>query len=308
MSKALSLLTMLLLVQLALAQKQVAITIDDVPNTAAYQANGFISPLLKSTDSLNAPIAIFINESKIYETDSVAQNVALLESWIKRDYVTVGNHTFSHLRYSKVGLEDFKNDVLKGESITRALALKEKKPLIYFRFPFNDLGSSSIEFDSIAQYLKQANYTITPFTIESSDWIFNSLYEHYLNQGKKEDAHRIASAYIDHTVSLFDYFEEVADTLFHRPVKHIYLCHDNQLNEDFLSSLMKKLQVKDYSFISLEEALKDRVYQSEVFYKGKWGFSWMYRWMADSQNRQNWMKNAPSMRKIYEEYEKVIKN
>ena len=308
MLKAHILLILLHCVQLTFAQKQVAITIDDVPNTVAYQANGFISPLLKATDLRKAPVAIFINESKLYETDSVVKNFALLETWIKRDYVTVGNHTFSHLRYSKVGFEDFKNDILKGESITRSLASKQKKELIYFRFPFTDLGIDSIQFDSIAQYLKQANYTITPFTIESADYIFNSLYEHYLKHGNKKDAKRIANAYINHTLSLFDYFEKVADTLFNRPVKHIYICHDNQLNADFLPLLMDKLLLKEYSFISLEEALTDRVYQNKVFYKGKWGFTWMYRWVADLEKRKAWMKNEPSMLEIYKEYETVAKN
>ncbi len=308
MLKSLILIILVHCVQVAFAQKQVAITIDDVPNTMAFKANGFISPLLKVTYARKVPITIFINESKLYETDSVVRNFALLEKWIRSDYVSVGNHTFSHLRYSNVGYEDFRNDILKGESITRALASKQKKELTYFRFPFNDLGIDSIQFDSVALYLKQANYTIAPFTIESSDWMFSRLYEHYLKQGKKKDAKRIANAYVDYTLSLFDYFETIADTMFHRPIKHIYLCHDNPLNADYLPLLMDKLQSKNYSFISLDEAMKDPAYQNKEYYKGKWGFSWLYRWMADIQNRKAMMSNEPSIMGIFKEYEKVTNN
>lgn len=305
MIKLVYLLLLLLQAQFCLAQKHVAITIDDVPNTGNYEEVGFIPNLLKTTDSLNIPITVFINESHIYKTDSVVQNFLLLYNWIKREYVTLGNHTYSHLRYSEVSYSDFKNDILKGEAITRQLALKENKRLDYFRFPYNDLGMDNNQYDSITVFLNNHKYTVAPFTIESSDWVFNALYEHYLKLGREADAKRIAEEYIQHSLNLFDYFETISDELFHRPIYQIYLCHDNALNARYLPVLVKKLKSDNYSFISLGEALEDKVYLSKVHYKGKWGFTWIYRWIEDTDRRKALMKAEPSIVNIFEEYENI---
>ncbi|WP_340075635.1 polysaccharide deacetylase family protein [Leptobacterium sp. I13] len=285
------------------AQKQVAITIDDIPNT---KNEGVSVQFLKELDNLQIPIAIFINENRIYHSDTIIGNYALLNEWAKRTYVTLGNHSYSHLRYSKVGYEEFSRDVIKGEVITNELAKKYHKELQYFRFPYNDLGKDSIQSDSIKTFLKKNHYTITPFTIESADWLFNELYIHYLNKNLTEDAKRVANAYIEYTVSLFKHFENSSLSNYGRHIKHIYLCHDNLLNAHYLKELITKLKDQGYSFISLDNAMRDNIYNATNYYHGKWGFSWIYRWMKDKSERSRLMRSEPSMMDIYEEHQKIM--
>lgn len=180
-----------------------------------------------------------------------------------------------------------------------------QKELKYFRFPYNDLGADSGQYDSITQYLFRTNYIIAPFTIESSDYIFNSLYEYYRNLGQIEKADSIAHTYVNFTLTLFEFFEELSKEQFNRPIKHIYLCHDSPINAKFLPVLVDKLRSRGYSFISLDEALKDPVYESRIYYKGKWGFSWIYRWMNDPEKRTALMKKEPFLIDIYEDYKRV---
>jgi len=297
--------SLLFLVQASFAQNQVALTIDDVPNTSAYQANGFESPLMRTTDSLRIPVTIFIVESKIYATDHVVQNFALLNQWIRKDYVTPGNHSFTHRHYSTVGFGAFTRDLLKGEAITGELAAKAQKALKYFRFPYNDLGTDSTQHDSIARFLTEHGYRNAPFTIESSDYMFNSLYAHYLRQGQPEKAAQIGRTYIEFTLTLFDFFEQVSADQYHRPIRQIYLCHDSALNARYLPELVKKLRARNYTFISLGAALQDPVYQHREYYQGKWGYSWVYRWMEDKDRRSALMKKEPFLMDIYEEYKKI---
>jgi peptidoglycan-N-acetylglucosamine deacetylase len=291
--------------QSSLAQKRVAITIDDIPNTTQYEKYGVVSPVLEVTDSMNIPVAIFINEGLLYTTSNFEQNRELLENWIKRDYTAIGNHTFSHLRYSETDFVEFTRDVLKGEEITRVLASAHGKNLAYFRFPYNDLGHGKVQYEAISRYLSAQNYKIVPFTIESSDWMFNSLYEHYHKMEKQDEAERIGNAYIEYTLSLFDYFEQLSHEIFKRSIHHIYLGHDNKLNADYLPILTDKLSDRDYSFISLEEALRDPVYESEEHYHGKWGYSWIYRWVEDHHKRFEMIKNEPDVMQYYREFERI---
>ncbi|MGK7395311.1 MAG: polysaccharide deacetylase family protein, partial [Candidatus Cyclobacteriaceae bacterium M3_2C_046] len=60
-----------------LQAQQVAITIDDVPNTRVYEENHFQSRLLQKLDSLNIPVTIFINESLIYRPGATVKNFEL---------------------------------------------------------------------------------------------------------------------------------------------------------------------------------------------------------------------------------------
>ena len=50
---------------------------------------------------------------------------------------------------------------------------------------------------------------------------------------------------------------------------------------------------RNYSFISLEESLKDPVYQKEEIYVGNWGFSWINRWALTEGKGKDFYKDEP---------------
>lgn len=291
----------------ALAQKKVAITIDDVPNTKKFQQDRFKAQLLKKLDSMQLPVAIFINEGKIYETDSISKNFQLLTDWAARNYITLGNHTFSHSRYSEVGFDVFAADIDKGESITQELAKKLGKPLKYFRFPFNDLGKDSLQHVQIENYLDKKGYQVTPFTVESTDWAFDIAYSYYLARNDRENAKKIGEKYVSKTMEIFDFFEKQAEQQFHRPISQIYLCHDNSLNADYLPKIIRLLKAKKYTFVSLDEALKDSAYQQKNNYNKKWGISWFYRWMKSQEEISRTMKKEPDNEEIERLYPTLMK-
>jgi hypothetical protein len=95
----------------------------------------------------------------------------------------------------------------------------------------------------------------------------------------------------------------MSEELYDRQIRQIYLCHDNALNRDYLPQLLDSLQEKQYELISMEEALQDEVYQSEDYYFGRWGFSWVYRWMEDSDERQKMLRAEPFDQVIYQQYQ-----
>ena len=283
------------------AQKKVAITIDDVPNVWIKEKSD--SKFLKLLDSLDIPVAIFINEGHLNKTETFAENLTLLENWIRKPYVTTGNHTFNHLHYSESTLENYKEEVIKGEEHTRRLSDKHRKKLEYFRFPFNDLGADSLQHAQILAFLQSKKYINTPFSVESSDWMFNGLYEHYLKKGDLVSARRVADKYVSHTLEQFSFFEKISEELYGRQISHIYLCHDNRLNTDYLSQITRTLQNRNYTFVSLKESLKDKIYNSKDHFKGKWGFSWVYRWIKEPAERSRLMKREPSIAEIEKEFE-----
>ncbi len=279
---------------LSYGQKNVSITIDDVPNTSRYKKDLYNTLLLDKLDSLSIPIAVFINEGLIYKEDSISKNFELLDNWIKKDYITIGNHTFAHSKYSNIEIDSFRIDILKGEYISRELSKVYNKPLRYFRFPYNDLGKDSIQHMQIRNFLLNKNYIITPFTIESLDWMYNKVYEHYLEHGQTLKAKEVGNQYVDKTLEYFDFFSKYSDEKFGRSINQIYLCHDNLINAHYLDLIIQRLAVQDYKFISLKDALSDEVYKQKDFYFKKWGISWFYRWLGTQKERIGYMKQEPS--------------
>ncbi|WP_108245073.1 polysaccharide deacetylase family protein [Muricauda brasiliensis] len=287
-------------------QKSISITMDDVPNTAKYQKDGYSPMLLKLLDSLDIPFTIFINEDKILKTDSINLNKSLLESWVKSDNALIGNHTYSHPRYSDVGLNTFIQDVEKGETLTKQYGAKYGKDLTYFRFPFNDMGKDTVQHMQIREYLQSENYRIAPFTVESSDWMFDYVYQHYLDNGEDEEAKAIGEQYVEKTLALVGFFDEMAKGLYGRSVKHIYLCHDNAINTDYLGEIITRLKQNDYQIVSFKESLTDPIYDQQDHYYKKWGISWLYRWMDTQDERVKWMKQEPELTEIQSLYQQIL--
>ena len=98
-----------------LAQKQVSITIDDVPNSMLYASEGYRARLLHKIDSMQLPVAIFINEQRILTSDAVDKCMSLFNDWIKSPNVIVGHHGYNHAAYSIAGIDSFRTEILKGE-------------------------------------------------------------------------------------------------------------------------------------------------------------------------------------------------
>ncbi len=115
---------------------------------------------------------------------------------------------------------------------------------------------------------------------------------------------KIGEQYVTHTLDMFQYFETLTQQLYGRAIRHIYLCHDNRLNTDFMEKLLNGLRAHGYSFITLKEALEDNVYQSNEYYFGRYGFSWIYRWQQNGEKRRQMMRGEPvdeDFRKAYDQ-------
>ena len=289
----------------AAQQKEVAITIDDIPNVMLIQKYDFSSLLLKRIDSLSLPVTAFINENNIQKSPFIKENQEVLGAWLKNRHVAAGNHSFSHLNYADTSLEVFEEEVVKGEILTRKILAPLGKNLVYFRFPFNSLGGDEKSHRQIEQFLSQRGYTIAPFTIESEDWMYNALYGEALKNNDLEQARNIGQEYVAFTLKLFDYFEQLCLQRFGRSIRQIYLCHDNAINTDYLPLLVEQLIKKQYTFISLQEALRDKIYQTPDVYFGRAGFSWIYRWEPDGAKRKALMQAEPGNLRLYNEYNKL---
>jgi hypothetical protein len=104
---------------------------------------------------------------------------------------------------------------------------------------------------------------------------------------------QIAVDYLDYMEKKVLYFEQQSQRLFARNISQILLLHANQLNADCTDELAKMFIRNGYSFISLEDALKDPAYNTEISVFGNWGISWIDRWALSAGKKGDFFKDEP---------------
>ena len=234
----------------------------------------------------NVPAVGFVNEGRIYVTGETDARIALLRSWLEAG-MTLGNHTFSHLRFHDTPLPQYMDDVIHGEVITRKLMRARGLNKFYFRHPYTSTGPTKEAKDKFEAFLRERNYQIAPFTIEHVDWAFNAIYQKARQKQDYDLAQRIRAAYLEYLDVMCNYFERRSREVLGYEVKQILLIHANELNAECMEEMLQRLRRRGYSFITLEEALRDKAYQIRDDYVGPMGISWLHRWTVSLGKEMN---------------------
>lgn len=281
-------------------QKQLCITVDDLPSVTytinSNTLNEEITRKLTSTFQKHSIPAIgYINEQKLYTNNELDTNkVHLLEKWIVSN-CDLGNHGYAHLDYNKVPQENYFNDILKGEKITRQLLSKHNKKLKYYRHPYLRTGSTKEKSDSLEAFLTKHNYTGAPVTIDNDDYLFAHAYhkayvkEDYVKMGK------IGKLYIDYMEEKLLFFENKSIEAFGVPITQTLLIHASLINAHYIKKLVKMYAAHDYVFVSQEVALQDPIYSTPITVYRTRGISWLFRWAISNGASEEIMDGDPQV-------------
>jgi peptidoglycan/xylan/chitin deacetylase (PgdA/CDA1 family) len=283
-------LAMLVAPYLAMAQdKRVCITMDDLPcaNCAEGTWQQVTTDLLRTLTAHHVPAIGFVNENKLYVNDQLDSNrVSLLEQWLDAG-MELGNHTYSHRGATATDLRTYTADIARGAEHLRPLIEKRKGTLRYFRHPFLQAGPTVGYRDSLNRVLDSLGYTIAPVTFDNDEYIHAFCYEHARRKGQDSAMKAIAADYLAYMASTVRFHEEQSHALVGRPIPQILLLHANALNASELDTLLKWFVQDGYTFISMDEALQDPVYDLPEAIT-PYGFSWIRRWQLAKGQKPPW--------------------
>ena len=263
------------------AERMVAITIDDLPVTAISVSTDWASVtarLLAMLRQHDVPAVGFVNEAKLYVNDALdSSRVALLEAWLEAGQ-ELGNHTFAHRGAHATPLDRYLDGITRGEKVTRELARRAGRPYRYFRHPQLHTGRSLEYRRGVERFLATHGYTIAPVTVDNQEWVYARAY--VVAQQRRDSAlvRRVVTDYLRHLDTAFAYSEGLSRRLFGREVPLVLLLHANQINADYLDTILNRLEARGYRFARLERALADSAYRSADAYVGATGPSWLIRW------------------------------
>jgi peptidoglycan/xylan/chitin deacetylase (PgdA/CDA1 family) len=239
--------------------KQMAVTFDDLPAA--------LVPTHAEQLRVNQRILGLLKKYQIRATGFVIGSEAfgrtdILNLWLEQGN-DLANHTYSHMDFDQVDIRSFEADIIKGAFAIEKLLAKHERYLRYFRFPYLHTGNSLEKREEIRKFLRENCYIIAPVTIDPCDWAYNSqLVKSRRAKDKKEQEH-IKASYLERIKSATEEAEILSWQRFGRNIKHVLLLHLNRINAEVLDKILEYYSHSGYSFISLEEALKDSAYSSE---------------------------------------------
>jgi peptidoglycan/xylan/chitin deacetylase (PgdA/CDA1 family) len=266
-------------------KRYVAITFDDLPVACQCETNAerraITEKLIWTFKKYQMPILGVVNEQKL-EMNGVIdpERVSLLRQWLMAG-LELGNHGYSHKNINEISFDEYKNEILKGERVTRPLANELKTPYRFFRHPYLSAGDNLKIRKELDAFLKTHHYIVPPNTITYQDYTFSWAYEAAIKKGDSTLAQKIRDAYVPYTLNRWETAEKQSVELFGREVKQILMVHANLINADMFGTIAALMQKRGYVFISVDEALKDPAYSRPDSFDGEVGVTWLSRWAAE---------------------------
>jgi peptidoglycan/xylan/chitin deacetylase (PgdA/CDA1 family) len=263
--------------------RQIAVTIDDLPAGAANSMSAaaiteMTAKLLAALRQAKVPAVGFVNERKLYYNwGEVDERIKALNMWLDAGF-DLGNHTFGHTSLNLMGLKEFEESVIQGESVTRLLLSQHNKKLRYFRHPYLDTGRDLQTRREAEAFLVARGYRIAPVTMDAWDWNFAGVYDDAKKRGDTALQQEVVSAYFAHHVAMFTYEEKLSKELLGYEPKQILLLHANNLEADHISELLEMIRKRGYRFITLDDALSDDAYGMPDTFVGEEGTGWIEHW------------------------------
>ena len=266
-------------------QRYVAVTFDDLPVVCRCETNAerldITEKLLATFTQYDIPVFGVVTEQKL-ETDGNVdpERVLLLQKWLDAGH-ELGNHGYAHKDINDIPFEEYKQEIMLGERITRPLAEKAGLPYRFYRHPYLSAGDNLQVRNDLNEFLEAHHYQVAPNTITYQDYTFSGAYEKALRKGDTLLAQRIRDAYLPYTLKQWERAEQQSRDLFGREIRQILMVHANRLNADAFGDVVEMMSERGYSFISIDEALEDPAYDRPDSFDGYVGVTWLYRWATE---------------------------
>lgn len=262
--------------------RQAALTIMSVPSIRVWRASAasledVTKKTLKSLTANNIPAVGFVGEGVLTHGDERQARINLLKMWLDAG-LELGNQTYRHMSLYKTPLKDYEANVLNGERVMRPLLKERGMQLRYFSYPFLNTGPDMETKTAFERFLAKHNYTLTPVTIDSMDWLFGQVYDEAQRRGDAETQRRVAAEYVPYMEKMLEFYEQLSVDTVGYEVPQVMMLTASPLLSEQMDNMIAMMKKRGYSFITLEQALQDKAYKQPDSYTGPVGISWLQRW------------------------------
>jgi peptidoglycan/xylan/chitin deacetylase (PgdA/CDA1 family) len=263
----------------AKAEVRLAVTVDDLPvhgdlpkgTTRLSIARGMIETLRRH----HVPkVYGFLNAITIADNPDHLQ---ILREWRAAGF-PLANHTYSHMDLSTHDVSEYIADFQRDEPVLKELSAGDEYR--YFRFPYLSEGDTLDKRNRIRSFLQENKYQIAQVTVDFDDWAWTSPYARCVEREEEESIAELRDSYLRMSIVYLDQARKLADRLFHRDIKHVLLLHLGAFDAVMLDQLLSAYENQGVKFITLDEALKDEIYDRDSGYVSANGQSLLGQFMS----------------------------
>jgi peptidoglycan/xylan/chitin deacetylase (PgdA/CDA1 family) len=238
------------------ATKRIAISFDDVPRGAgAYlsedERTQQLIAALRSAGVTQA--AFFVNPARVG-----ARNEAHVAAYVAAGHV-IGDHTFHHLRASRVSATAFLADVDRAEAWLKGRP--GYRP--WLRFPFLDAGGKDrAKAEAIRAGMAQRGLHNAYITVDGDDWNMERLAAAARAAGRPVDFGALRDLYVETHVESADFTDALARRALGRSPAHVLLLHETDLAALFLPDLIAALRRDGWEIVTADQAYADPMHDA----------------------------------------------
>lgn len=206
--------------------------------------------------------------------DQIGDSFDILGEWLNNGHL-LGNMTYSLQDLHELGIEQFIHDIRGGSEALETMLKGFGQKRRYFRYPFLHYGNTVESKRQINLYLEEHNYVVAHATVTVEDYLYNLSLE---KMGKIPDSaayENLLNEYLNHVLDEIERSEQMAMLVLKRPCRQILQLRANRLNAVFLDEMLTAIEEMGYKFISLNRALKDKLYSAPEAYFGTRGVSYI---------------------------------
>lgn len=261
--------------------RTVALTVDDLPyvggGMALADAQRVTAGITEVLALREVPASGFVTGNRVLVAGEVEERMEMLREWVRAG-AALENHSFSHRSFHDWAAWRYRDDVVQGQLFPARVAAEFGDTVSFYRHPFNHAGLTLEIRQEFARFLAPRGLQVAPFTVEHGDYLFNRLYVTARAAGDTAAMRRVGKAYLEQLDLAFGFMEGLAAETFGRPIPQVFLIHANDINADYLTAMLNRLEERGYRFVSLAEAVEDPGYATPDGYSGTAGVSWLHRW------------------------------
>jgi len=244
---------------------EIALTFDDLPINGSLPAGMTQSALTRDTVRVLKKHRIppsygFINADKL-ERDP--DGALALQTWIAAGN-PLGNHSYSHIDFTRNSVEDFQKEILRNEPALLLLTpAKQKSDWRWFRYPYLHEGDTLEKRRAIRAFLAGRGYRIAQTTIDWEDYMWNSAHARCVDREDAESLEWLRTSYLSEAQRWLRLQRDFSRQVWGRDIRHVALLHLGSFSPHILPELFELLDREGYDIVTLERAQADPAYESD---------------------------------------------
>jgi peptidoglycan/xylan/chitin deacetylase (PgdA/CDA1 family)/ketosteroid isomerase-like protein len=265
--------------------RALAVTIDDLPIAGRHddpaERERITTALLDALDRHRIRAVGFVVWDRVRGT----ADERILDRWLAAGH-ELGNHSASHLDYSRTDAPAYLADVERGRMGLSAFLDARGRTLRYFRFPYLREGETSEKLAAARAYLERTGQRNLRPTIDTEDWSFDAPWSEAHQRGDEAASRTIGADYLAALRLDVRRHERTATKLFDRPTAEILLLHANAVGAALWDDLFAWLVSTGHRFVGVDEALADPALGADPSYIGRYGLGLWDRMAAERRERE----------------------